>query len=73
MRISSNGGRIPRIYNQLRRDQGGPNHNQGHTDIGNPYQKKRNTEFSRILQFLLTVYRRIPQDSETTLPINRKR
>jgi len=67
VRIPPKRDRIPGIHHWTRRSQERPRQGTCHIGLDNPQENKANPMLPRILQLLLTIYRRIQQNSKTTI------
>jgi len=67
MRIPPKRNGIRRIYHWTRRSQDRPSQDASHMGLDKPQNDKGNSLFPRILQLLLTIYRRFQQNSKTTI------
>jgi len=59
--------RVPRIYHWTRRGQNRPSQKTGHLGLDGPQKDDGNTMLPRVLQLLQTIYRRLQQDSQSTI------
>ena len=72
MRVSPMRNRIPRIHHQQRRSQSRPYQNGSHMGLETTYQQERNPRIHGILQLVLTIHRRVQQDSQTPIRQNQE-